>query len=175
MNMIRSASDHTARACDAILSDFIDTFFSTPGTWDEKADELGLHTIESSEEFEDSKPWLRELFRLVCAAPKLKGQEAKLYAEGYKRVQRNDGPGEDSDLCLTYTKFADAPGGPNWSKARRLDEKDWGNTLKTDEAVHLDIKGDGGTIYLRFRVGPMKAPRLINEQIVDPKDWEGVL
>ena len=173
LHLIRTASDTVAKACDAIMSDIIDTYFAIPATWDELADSIGVKTIEHSEEYTDSTPWLRELFRLVCAAPPLKERERKLYAEGYKKITRGSGsPGdEEDDLATVYSMFVDGPG-VEWHTSRRLLEKEWADVLKVGETVKLDLRGDSGSVYLRYRVGPAKNPTKVNEQIVDPSAWE---
>jgi hypothetical protein len=173
LHLIRTASDQVARACDAILSDVVDTHFAIPSTWDELADSIGVKTIEHSEEFTDPMPWLRELFRLVCAAPALTERERKLYADGYKKVSRGSGsPAEEEDnLTTVYSMFADGPGS-DWCSSRRLLEKDWSDVLKVGDTVKLDLRGTGDAVYLRFRVGPAKTPTAVNEKIVNPSDWE---
>jgi len=174
LNLIRGVSDAVSAACDSILSGVVDECFALPATWDQIADGLGVKTIEDSTDFMDPTPWLLELFRLVCAAPDPVGREATLHARGYKRIARSDStPGEsESDLSTVYSMFADPH---NWSGARRLLEKDWSALLKTDDVVKLDLKSDGNTVYLRYRVGPMKKPLKVNEQIADPTKWEAML
>jgi len=174
LNLIRGASDAVADACNSVLSGVVDECFALPATWDQIADGLGVKTIEDSTDFMDPTPWLRELFRLVCAAPAPEGRDAKLHAEGFKKIARGDStPGEsDADISTVYSMFAD-PG--NWGSARRLLEKDWSALLKTDDVVKLDLKSEGNTVYLRYRVGPMKKPLKVNGQIADPTLWEALL
>ncbi len=175
LHLIRTASDQVARACDSILSGVVDDCFSAPATWDELADSLGVKTIEQSDEFTNPEPWLRELFRLVCAAPPLSTKESKLYAEGYKKIQRSGGMGEEeSDLCIVYSMFADGPGA-DWAHARKLHEKHWSDILKVDDTVFLDLKGNTNGLFLRFRTGPMKKPAAVNEKIIDPSKWVPML
>jgi hypothetical protein len=167
---LRAASDLVAKACDAIMSDVVDEFFAVPATWDELADSLGVTTIEKSDEFEDTTPWLKELFRLTCAAPDLTEREKRIYAAGYKKVLRTSSADEEDDLAQAYTMFTD--GGADWFNPRRLLEKDWADLLKVDHTVKLDIRTDNNNVYIRFRQGPAKAPTAINQQIVDPTHWE---
>lgn len=173
--LIRSVSDHVARACDAIMSQVIDDCFSVPMTWDTIAESLGMKTIEDSTDFEDMTKFLRELFRLVCAAPELIGKESKLHAPGYKKIARADNtPGEEeSDLASVYSLFA-TPG--NWADGRKLHEKDWGRILGASESVRVDMKPDGpGTVFIRFCTGPVKKPTKVNSEILNPADWPKVM
>jgi hypothetical protein len=177
LHLIRTVSDQMARACDSVMSSVIDDFFSIPMTWDDISDSLGVKTAETSDDFVDTTPWLRELFRLVCSAPPLSERESKLYARGYKKVSRCTTPGEEeSDLCAVYSMFVDGPGG-DWASSRKLMEKDWSGVLKTDEVVKLDLRGDTAAVYLRFRVGPAKTPTRVNEEILKPEGpgWEALL
>lgn len=172
LHLIRTVSEQMAKACDAIVSDIVDTYFSLPATWDDLADMVGVKTIEDSDDdFEDPTPWLRELFRLVCAAPDLSPRDKKVYSHGYKKVCRSTPGAEEEDpLAQAYAMFTD--GGNDWAKPRRLQEKDWAGILKVGDTVRLDLRGDVNGVYLRFRVGPVKKPEKVNEQIIDPKDWE---
>ncbi len=174
LHLLRTVSDEVARACDAVLSSVIDDCFSVPATWDAIADSLGVKTIDESPDFEDKTPWLRELFRLVCAAPDLTGREAKMYSKDRKRVSRMDSTPDDeeSDLASVYGMFA-TPG--NWSDGRKLAEKPWDKILGVSEPVRVDLKGEGNTVYLRFCVGPKENPTKTNSQIVNPTDWPRML
>lgn len=171
LSLIRTVSDRVAKACDAILSDVVDTFFSVPSNWDDQADLLGVKTVEKADAFEDQTPWLKELFRLVCAAPALDPKDAKLYSGGYKKLSRDQA---DSDLVAVYSKYADG-NGSNWNESRRLTEKDWTMILKADTAVWIDLRPHQSDLFVRFGVGPRKKPTKVNEQIVDPSSWEGLM
>lgn len=172
LHLIRTVSDEVARGCDAIMSDIIDRYFSVPATWDDMADSLGIKTIEHSEDAMDPTPWLRELFRLVDAAPPLKDREARIYGGGYKKISRHAGnPNEEeSDIATVYSMFADGPG-LDWCNSRRLMEKEWADILKVGDVVKVDIRGDSSAVYIRFRVGPAKTPTKVNGQIIDPSGW----
>ncbi len=176
LHLLRTASDAVACACDAIMSDTIDTYFALPSTWDEMADQIGIKTLEHSDQFLDRTPWMRELFRLTCEAPELTGRESKLYADGYKKITRGaGGPGDDEDnLTCVYSQFADGPGS-DWGQSRRLMERDWSSILRVDDPVELDLRAASGCVYLRFRMGPAKKPIKTNAQIVDPKEWSRML
>jgi hypothetical protein len=172
VTVLRGVSARMARACDAILSDVSDTYFSTPSTWDQIADSLGIQTIAAGDQdFEDTTPFLREFFRLVCAAPGLTGREDKLYPGRYKKISRNEGAkgSVEEALCAVYSRFAD----PEWVSARRLMEKDWGKLLGVPGMpVRLDMTPTPPNVLVRFSAGPLKKPVAINEQIVDPSAWE---
>ena len=166
MHLIRLVSDKVNDACNAIVSYVCDEFFCIPMTWDQQANALGVKTIEDDVAFEDNTTQLLDFFRLVAEAPALDGRRAKIYGEGYKKIGRSGGSADDdTDLVATYTYFADAAGGPDWLKARRLEEKDWSAVLKTDSPVSLDLKNDGSCVFIRFRVGPAKKPLALNGDI----------
>jgi hypothetical protein len=153
-HLLRAVSDAINRACDSVLSDVCDKWFSLPMTWDQIADELGVRTIEDSPDFDDTSEYLAEFYRLVCEAPDLTGRLADRYNH-YKRISRADGA--TSILAEVYTMFADG-GGEQWVTSRRLLEKDWSAVLKTELPVSIDMTTDGVNVYVRFRSGPPKAP-----------------
>ncbi len=165
LHLIRLVSDRVNDACNAIVSHVCDEFFCVPTTWDEQANRLGVKTIEDDSGFDDTTPQLREFFRLVAEAPALEGRLAKLYGTGYKRVHRNGSADDETDLVNMYSFFADAAGGPDWLKARKLQEKDWSAILKTDRVVQFDMKDDGASVYVRFRQGPSRQPAAVNGDI----------
>lgn len=177
LDLLRTVSDRMNKACDAILSYVCDEWFSVLHPWDAIADAYGVKTIEKSPNFDDLSAYLKEFFRLVCLAPEPEGRRAKGTGGGYKAISRNDSPtvGSDEDSLLSvYTMFADG-GGSDWLDSRRLKEKDWSGILKAPEHVHLDMKTDGVNVYVRFRCGPINgSTSKINQQIIDPTNWESV-
>lgn len=178
LDMLRTVSPQMNRACDSILSFICDRWFAEPRTWDDIADSLGVRTIQDSQDFTDMTPWLREFFRLVCAAPDLDGRNAAVYSGGYKRICRSDGVERDSvqDKLLTvYGMFVDGQSAGDWTQSRRLGEKDWAAIIGTDQHVWFDTKTDGSAVYVRFRVGPEGKATGVNQQIVDPSAWEALL
>lgn len=174
-HLLRTVSDRMNAACDAILSDVCDTWFSTPRTWDAIADALNIRTIEESSDFDDLSPYLKEFFRLVSTAVDLPEKYCRLFGPGYKKISRSETAPSESDadtLVSVYTMFADG-GGAEWLNSRRLLEKDWSAVLRTDSQVWLDMKNDGVNVFVRFRSGPAKqAGTKFNGQIVDPSKWE---
>jgi hypothetical protein len=115
--------------------------------------------------------WYREFFRLVCQEPDLKGQEAKQYKVGYKKISKEM---PEKPLNVVYSVFADGYGA-DWKTSRRLLEKEWSDLLGAEGPLYLDIKNSGTDLFVRFRRGPDKSPLAINEQIVDPTGWEALL
>lgn len=171
---IRLGGPELVDACNSILSDCIDRFFTTPMSFDEQAEALGVQTLRDSVEFEDPTILLRFLFKLVCAAPEINNPRlAKLYPR-FKQISRNDPDGSDAadELFTVYSGFADGTGA-DWSHARKLDEKDWGRVLGVDEPVKLVIRENGSSVFLRFQIGPLTAPEKVNQEIVDPSTWGG--
>lgn len=172
---LRLASHDVAEACNAILSDVVDRFFAVPMTWEDQAGTLGVKTIENHADFVDQTPHLRHLFKLVCLAPEIDNTRLRLiYKNGYKQIKKNEQIGEfEEDLYAYYTMFADGPG-EDWFSSRQLMEKDWSRILGTDLHVRLVMSQNGSSVFLRFQVGPEAKPERVNQQIVDPTDWETV-
>lgn len=164
--LLRTLAPEMSLACDAILSDVVDQFFDQPRSWDDMAEALGVLPIEASADFDDPKDQLLTLFKLVCAAPDLDEKAAKRLGRGYKRVSRADG--EADELGSVYTQFADGHGAA-WTKARKLAEKDWTSLLGVAEPVRVDMRDDGVNVFIRFAVGPTRAPAKVNQEITDPE------
>ncbi len=172
MVRLRAVSPDVAEACDVILSDVIDTYFSVPMTWDQMADSLNVRTIEDSDEFEDTGPLLLRFFELICSAPPPVDKPRTRFpaAAGWKRINKTEATGDDAEeLRDLYESFAAGTQGADWARSEILSEKDWGTILRTDEPVHLDLRGDGGTaVYVRFFQGLPKNPKRLNGAICDP-------
>lgn len=169
---IRLGGPELVEACDAILSDCIDRFFVVPMSFDAQAEKLGIQTLQDSSEFEDPTKMLRHFFKLVCAAPKISNPRLEKLYSGFKQISRSETDGGDSadELFTVYSSFADGTGA-DWSTARKLQEKDWGMVLGVDQPVKIQMRTNGSSVFIRFQVGPMEKPELVNEQIVDPTDW----
>lgn len=172
LTLLRCTGEHTALACDSIVSQIADDYLLSPQTWDAIAESLGCRTVEKDANFEDMSGWNRELFRLLCAEPKLTGKDAKQYSNGYKKLTKED---HDKPINTVYSMFADGYGA-DWTSSRRLLEKSWDALLGVPgKEIHLDMKPNGTNVYMRFRIGPDKSPLAINEQIVDPTNWDHLL
>lgn len=160
---LRLVSQEVNDACDALLSEVVDQFFAVPMTWDAMADTLGVKTLENSDDFEDFRPRMVEFFDLVCKAPEIESARlARLYANGYKQINRDSAKDLDVELAAAYSQFAD---NGNWFDSRQLTAADWSGLLKTDQVVHMDLKTDGTSVFVRFRVGPLKNPLAVNGSI----------
>ncbi len=166
IHLYRLRDAELAEAADVILSDLIDNYFAVPMTWDAIADSLCCPTIENSPEFDDPKPAMREFFELVCTAPELTDPRLqKKYSSGYKRIDRNSIENGDTALLDIWNQFCKGPNA-EWFQSSVLEEADWSGLIGSKHDVRLDLKGDGvGSVYVRFRVGPVKNPTYINDTI----------
>lgn len=181
VQMIRATSPNHAAACDAIMSAIIDQYFVQPTSWEALATAHGCEKISESADFEDATPWMRRLFKLVCAAPDITGTNASRWPR-FKKIEREPAtvqgqPAPDSDpLTVVYNMFADGRG-VAWYSSRRLQERDWRPVLglKNDDDVRFDMANDGHSLYVRFSVGPRQRPVKVNHEIVDPSTWEDEL
>lgn len=172
LTLLRTVSRDMPLACDSIVSQIADDWFSEPASWNALARAQGVQTILESDAFEDPAPFARELFRLVCLAPDLPQSRKKLHPGGFKLLSRTAGEegSVTAQLAAVYGRFADG-NGRDWTQSRRLTEKDWGPTLGVDAYVRVDMREDAGEALIRFAVGPMKTPTHVNQNIIDPTDW----
>lgn len=164
LHKLRLLSTEMADACNAILSDIVDEFYTTALTFDQIADKIGVYTILTDPEFDDPTELLTDFFNLVCSAPDLElDRDKKLYGVGYKKISRTD---EDTDLVALYSSFADGPPGtPEWLDSQKLREKDWSGVIKSSVPVRMDLKSNGVSVYVRFACGPTKKPTFTNGDI----------
>ena len=170
VHLMRLASREINDACDAIISEVVDEFFALPMTWDAMADRLGCKTLEESDEFDNPTARQREFFDLVCTAPEIASERQKrLYPGGFKKIDRACDTDLEKDLLALYTQFSD---NGNWCDSRSLVAADWSSILKVDDNVNLDLTSDGVSVYVRFRVGPMKKPYKVNNAIATVREVE---
>lgn len=167
---IRRDSSELCAACDSILSDVIDRFFSFPHTFAEIAAKLGVDRLDESESFAQPTEILADFFKAVCDAPTLTGGDAKVYpGRGWKRVTRNYDRGDS--LSELWASLCDDRGS-GWFRSRRIDEQDWSRVLGLAKVPDFGVsfectpRGTDAAI-LRFRVGTMKKPIAVNEEILD--------
>lgn len=167
---LRLLSTTHAQACNSIVSEIIDNHFAAPTMFDHIADSLGVHTLEDSPDFDDPTGNMRYFFKLVSEAPAIsdKNYQRKFPGKGYKRISRYEDSG---DLLEVYNAFADGAGS-DWMTSRKLTERDWSKILQVDVPVNIDLKNDGSAVYVRFFVGPHRAPKIVNEEITNPSSWE---
>lgn len=175
-HLIRLASPEVAAACNAILSDVADRFFDVNRTFEQIADMIGVPTVETSADFADPLPYLREFFRLICAAPDVTDPRLKrMIAPGFKKIVPGGGAGTDADeedLAAIWTMFADHPTGERWFRSEKLESRDWAEVLKVEGHVKIVIQRNGDAVFVRFQIGPLKKPLKVNAEIVNPEGWK---
>lgn len=164
-HLFRMKDKVLADAADVILSSIINQFFSSPLTWDNMADTLGVYKIQDHPDLPDSTDRLLEFFKEVCAAPEI--SDARLrrkHVAGYKKITRNDTQSDQEErLHDLYADFSDAA---DWHMSKLLNEKDWAALVGSAEPVSFDLRGDGaGSVFVRFRTGPARFPKGVNDQI----------
>lgn len=158
--------DHNL-ACDTILSDVIDTYFSEHTTFEEIIKRIGLPTLETiSEETDDKKGQLLRLFNEVKNAKAIAGSHAIRYssAKGWKVIDRT----EVNPLSELWGDLADGQLPQEWVRSRTVEAEDWGRVLGTGFPVVCDIRPyKGSIVYIRFRsVDSPKSPSWINGETV---------
>jgi hypothetical protein len=170
--LLRLLSPEIARACDTILSHFVDEYLREPTSFISIGNRLGLQTMEHSADLEHPTEVLRELVHLVCAAPAIdpktelgrKIDKFRKVSAGWRLVRRDF---ERSDeLSERWAEVCDNPSRA-WAVSRRCDEVDWGRLLGVKHSVVLDVVPYKENLLLvRFRVGPASDPLLVNSQIL---------
>lgn len=149
-----------ADACNAVLSEVIDDFFSEPSDLKTIARRLGFCALEASEDFDDPNDDLRALFRAVDAAPSLTGADAARWpGRGYALIRRD----QETDLVDLWRRLCDDD---TWTESRRVVETDWGRLFGVDP-FEVDIRSHGGsTVVIRFRRGSRNNPDAVNGEVL---------
>jgi len=159
IHLLRAVSGDVAEACDVIMSDVIDRFFSVPMTWDAMADSLGALRISVSPDFEDMNALRLEFFRLVCELPDPPLRKQFPKEKGWKRIDK----AEETPVREVYDVFADAAMGAGWCRSEPLTEPDWGSLLGVDGPVEIELKPDGASgVFVRFYMGKSATPYRVN-------------
>jgi hypothetical protein len=165
IQQIRTHSVDFARACNSVLSDFVDRYLPYPRTFDDLAAELGVQKLRDSTEFDDPTEKLVELYKATIAEPQTADALflKKFPGKGYKRVDKDKG---DDRLVDAWTVLANG-GGNDWYQSQAAMEKDWSRILGVPDSVHLDVHDDqnGHQLAIRFRVGQKRNPEKVNEEI----------
>jgi hypothetical protein len=162
---VRHGGQQLVAAANAVLSHVIDTFFSWPQSLAEIAQQLGFPLVENAD-LGGGTQELIELFTAVCQAPSPLGADANRFSgPGWKVITRNS----ESDLARAWEKVCDS----GWVSSRRCESEDWAHVLQADVQGEIicDVRPHGqAKIGVRFRVGPIKQPTIVNEQIINPQD-----
>lgn len=164
----RLFSDENAKACDAILSDVIDRFFSCVSTMEDCALELGYRTIDKSPEFADRDNGVRRFYSLFLDAPTAGGSDAPS-GPGYKCISVT-GTNTLSDAWRNIC--TDRVSKPYDSRALR--ERDLCAILGVPTAakgIAVDIVPRDGAVYVRFRMGEADALEWVNGQKVETSSF----
>ena len=178
----RCISPEHALAADTILSDIIDTHFSTPTPLVEIAKKLGIahtpvpnnneptpadSTGETGELQErlDLKEQLHKFYLAVIRmTPSTLGQHEARYnsAHGWRVIDRNT----DNEILNTWNDVADGQQAIEWTRSRICHAEDWGKLLRVKFPVVLDIKvyqSGKRYLYVRFRsTDSTRTPKWIN-------------
>jgi hypothetical protein len=161
-HLFRLLGDEQAAACNTILSEVIDEFFTSPMLWVDAAKACGFPLLADSEAFESADAELLRLFDLVCEAPPLDGSHAQRMAgPGWVVIQQES----TSPLAETWGGLC-VPG--RWTDSRRCKEVDWQKLLRAPREVECDIsRYKDGAVYVRFRSGGKKNPDKVNRNCLD--------
>lgn len=151
----RAWNEGAALACDAILSDVIDAYFTVPMPLHDVAEELGFKTLEKCGMMLDQRGVLRRFFHAVCKAPDLVGSElARRPNPGWKIITR----GDTSELAELWEQICDGVNGDEWKESRIALAEDWSNILGVTTHVQLELANYRNSVYARFKIGISSAP-----------------
>lgn len=165
---VRTLSDQHAAACNAILSEVVDDHLGVPQTFEQLAKAIGVTTLEHSPEFYDPVPKLKAFFRLVAIAkPPDNPGTGRFEGRGWKIINRDD---DQDELTTVWTHLADGTN-KDWMSSRLVLSRDWGSLLGVPHEVKVDMRSDGEKkVGVRFRVGNMAEPVLVNGEITGDTD-----
>jgi hypothetical protein len=145
IDRVRIHSPIFADACNSIVSDVIDEFFSFPQTFETISAALGFAPLSMSSEAEESKASLKKFFEIVCLAPDISGPDSLRWSgPGWKLIVR----GNDSELLSAWEQVCD----PEWTDSRRCSGEDWARLLGKKTPMRFECRANGvSKVAVRFR------------------------
>lgn len=155
---LRIAGLEFAEACDTIISEVIDRFFTVKKDLKTIAKELGYSAL-IDEVTDETVETLKEFYLAVCQRPMLEGSDAKRWrGEGWKLIELSV-PGGIMDL---WEALQDSD---NPKTSRRCSEANWPVILRVSAPVEFELQSHGSKLAVRF-VKRTKEGQWINEKII---------
>lgn len=149
----RQVDEQIAEACNSIVSAVIDTHFREYRTFESIAASLGYNRLSKSDEAQESKQMLRQLFEAVCKAADATVDWAS--GSGWRLIRRD----LETDIRKAWMSVCDE----SFTSSRRCSEEDWSKLLATKEPTRLEIRASGSDkVAVRFRSASGK----INQEIL---------
>lgn len=161
---VRIAGDAFARACDAILSHVIDTYFPAGGslTFESIARQLGFYPMQASAEASASGE-LRDFYAVVQASPTL---PAGHQGAGWVNIDLS----ADTKLATIWRGLSDADG----LGSRKCAAEDWGKLLGSSSPVKFEVRRNGRSVAVRFSGNVVTRPvQLESRPVADGADRPG--
>lgn len=171
----RLISHEHAKACDSVLSDVIDEFFTKPMSLKDIAASLGGSGLELDEASDSIKTnALKRLYQLVCTAPDLTGSDRQRYSgDGWKRITK----GEQNELTQVWQEVLDSS--ESFSDSRVASSTDWSTLLGVElppdskgkrRGIKLKVSAYGlNSVYVRFVNGDsVNKPQWVNGKLLKP-------
>ena len=135
----RLSSEEHARACDAILSDVIDTYFREPPNFDRIAADLGFRRVEEHDTG-NAVEMVRAFFREVCKAPE--ASHAAAGGPGWVEIRDNE-----SELSTAWDLVKDE--GLVFG-SRLVAERDLRKALGLSQPTRFEAVTRGTRRFIRF-------------------------
>lgn len=152
----RQSSEARARACDAVLCGVVHEFLRPPTTFDDIARRLGFGSLCDSEEADDGRKLLLDLFECTCQAPPPTGADKVRWpGPGWRVLQRD----HETPLRAAWMAVADEE---SFVTSRAAQEVDWQRVASLTEPTRLEVRSHGSRVALRF-VGTLT--RQTNEEL----------
>lgn len=150
----RLSYEHNA-AADAIVSDVIDEFFTTPTPLYKIAESLDCGSLaQASGEMDRVNITLREFYALAINGPRATGPAANRYpaADGWRLIDR----AHQTPLVEAWEELCDGREPDVWVRSRIATSTDWARVLRLPKEVGpvtCDLKAarNNAGVYVRFR------------------------
>lgn len=158
---VRTADLRYASACDVILSQVIDDFFSVPMTFEEVACELGFATLANSREADEGVQLLKAFFTTVCDAPELTGSDAVRWkGRGWKSIRRD----VETPLSELWAQLADE----DYGSSRRCGEVDWAQVCGLKHPATFETRSHGSNhTVVRFVYHLTRTNYKVNNELLE--------
>lgn len=162
-HQLRLVSPEHAAACDSVLSEVIDQFFTKRMTLAEIAKELGIVSLSQYTNIRSNKAGqFRQFYEAVCQAPPHTDKKNFISfppAMGWKRIDRLS----DTYLKELWDEFCNGrENEKDWAQSRTLSAEDWGGILGLSERIAFEVVPRKQCVFVRFIAGPYNSPTWIN-------------
>lgn len=160
---LRLLSKDVAYACNTILSYVIDTYFSSPMSFEDVVIDLGYNYMNNSIMAQNDKQLLKDFFDEVCKQIDTdETDQRRLGGRGWKKIDKRI----ESTILNLWEMLNDETIGGRWITSRKCSSIDWSRIISVSIPVNFEVRNNGNNIvFVRFIHRENKHNYLVNEEL----------